>query len=281
MTAGGLALGLALGGVLVAAVVAGPAVAQTRVEARFTAKLGGIPIGNGVWVLEVSDDQYSVAATGRSSGMLAAFASGEGTGAARGRIRAGQLLPANYNATISANKKSEEIRIALQNGVVRDVTIEPVQPDNPDRLPVTDVHKKGVMDPMTASLVRVAGTDDPLGPAACTSSASVFDGRMRYDLQLRFKRMDTVKAEQGYKGPAVVCTVLFTPVAGYVPGRAAIKYLAAQRDMEVWFVPVAGTRLIAPFKVSIPTPLGTGTLEATQFMAQASPRLTPASAKAQ
>jgi hypothetical protein len=277
MMAGALALGA-----LMAAAVVGPGSAQTtRVEARFTAKLAGLPIGNGVWVLEVSEDQYSIAATGRSGGVLAAFASGEGTGAARGRIRAGQLLPANYNATISANKKSEEIRIALQNGVVRDVAIEPAQPDNPNRLPVTDAHKKGVMDPMTASLVRVAGTDDPLGPAACASSAAVFDGRMRYDLQLRFKRMDTVKAEQGSKGPAVVCTVLFTPVAGYVPGRVAIKYLAAQRDMEVWFVPVAGTRLIAPFKVSIPTPLGTGTLEATQFMAQAAPRVTPASAKAQ
>lgn len=273
------AAALALGGVLM--VVAGPASAQTRVEARYTAKLAGIPIGSGVWVLEVSDDQYSIAATGRSSGVLAAFASGEGTSAARGRIRAGQLLPANYNATIRANKKTEEIRIALQNGAVRDVAIEPVQPDNPSRLPVTDAHKKGVMDPMTASLVRVAGTDDPLSQAACTNSVSVFDGRMRYDLKLRFKRMDMVKAEQGYKGPAVVCTVLFTPVSGYVPGRAAIKYLAAQRDMEVWFVPVAGTRLIAPFKVSIPTPLGAGTLEATQFMAQALPRVTPASAKPQ
>ena len=53
----------------------------------------------------------------------------------------------------------------------------------------------------------------------------MFDGRVRYDLRSEFKRMETVKADRGYAGPAVVCAVYFTPISGYVPDRPAIKYL--------------------------------------------------------
>jgi hypothetical protein len=94
---------------------------------------------------------------------------------------------------------------------------------------------------------------------------------MRYDLRLEFKRLDTVKAEKGYHGPVVVCAIYFTPVSGYVPDRAAIKYLTAQRNMEIWLAPIAGTRVLVPFKLMIPTPLGTGMLLATEFVTTASP----------
>jgi len=99
----------------------------------------------------------------------------------------------------------------------------------------------------------------------------VFDGRLRYDLQLAFKRMDTVKADKGYAGPVVVCAVYFTPVAGYIPTRAAMKYLSKQRDIEVWMAPIAGTRMLVPFRAQGPTPIGTAVLEATEFVSVASP----------
>ena len=78
--------------------------------------------------------------------------------------------------------------------------------------------------------------------------------------------MDKVKAEKGYAGPALVCAVYFSPVAGHVPDRAAMKYMTELRDMEVWLVPVAGTRVLVPFRFSVPTPLGLGVLQATQFL---------------
>jgi hypothetical protein len=69
--------------------------------------------------------------------------------------------------------------------------------------------------------------------------------------------------------------VRFVPLAGYVPSRPAVKYLVTQRDVEVWLAPVMGTRVVVPFRVSIPTPLGRGVLEATQFITTPTPhRLT-------
>jgi len=247
------------------------AFAQGKLDARYEATLAGIPVGKGAWTIDIADDSFSAAASGGTSGLLKAFAGGSGTGAAQGRVVNGALVSSNYSATTTTSKKSEAIRIVLSNGNVKDYAIEPEPPVDPDRLPITDAHRRGVYDPMTGSMLRVPGSGDPLSPEACRTGAAVFDGRMRYDLKLDFKRMETVKAEKGYHGPVVVCAVYFSPVAGYIPDRPVIKYLAAQRNIEITFAPIAGTRILVPFRMVIPTPLGTAMLEATQFITQASP----------
>jgi hypothetical protein len=247
------------------------AFAQGKLEAHYEATLAGIPVGKGSWAIDISDDQFSAAAAGGTSGLLKAFAGGSGTGAAQGRVVNGALVSTNYSATTTTSKKSEAIRMVLANGAIKEYVIEPEPPVDPDRLPVTDAHRKGVFDPMTGAMIRVPGTSDPVGPEACRGGNAVFDGRMRYELKLDFKRMETVKAEKGYHGPVVVCAVYFVPVSGYIPDRAVIKYLTAQRNMEIAFAPIAGTRIVVPFRMTIPTPLGTAVLEATQFNTQATP----------
>jgi hypothetical protein len=126
-------------------------------------------------------------------------------------------------------------------------------------------------------LIRVSGNSDPVSPEACRRTLPVFDGRMRFDLQLSFKRIEKVQAQKGYQGPAAVCAVQFVPLAGYVPERPTIKYLMAQQDMEIWLAPIPGTRMVVPYRISLTTPLGRGVLEATEFVTAASPRSTPAS----
>jgi hypothetical protein len=248
-----------------------PASAQGKLDAKYEASLAGIPIGRGAWTIDISDDQFSASASGGTTGLLNAFAGGTGTGEAQGRVVAGALAPTNYAATTVTAKKHEAIHIVLLNGNVREYGIEPVPPVDADRIAVTDAHRRGVLDPMTGSMLRVPGTADPLSPEACRTGAGIFDGRMRYDIKLDFKRMETVKAEKGYRGPVVVCAIYFTPVAGYIPDRPIIKYLAAQRQIEIGFAPVAGTRVLVPFWMKIPTPLGPALLEATQFITTATP----------
>lgn len=255
------------------------AYAQSRLEARYTAWLSGIPLGKGAWIVDISEDQYSAAAGGKTSGLLRVFAPGEGSGASTGIIASNQFAPSSYAASITTGKKTEDIRMTLSAGNVDDFAITPPPPPPmPDRVPLTEAHRRGVVDPMTASLARLAGSGDMLTPEVCQRRLSVFDGRLRYDLAFAFKRVEMVKAK-GYAGPAIVCAVYFSPIAGHVPDRAAIKYLVQQRDMEVWLVPIVGTRVLVPFRASVPTPLGLGVLEATQFVSV--PQPTKASAKTQ
>ena len=247
-----------------------PALAQGKVEAHYEASLAGIAVGRGTWGIEIADDVYSASAQGATAGLLRAFSGGTGSGSVQGRVVNGALVPGAYTATVNS-KKSETININLAGGNVKDFSITPEPPVDADRIVVTEAHKKGVIDPMTSSLVKVSGNGDPLGPDACRGGSSVFDGRLRYDLKLDFKRMENVKAEQGYHGPAVVCAIYFTPVAGYIPDRPVIKWLANQRNMEVVLVPVAGTRILVPFRMTIPTPFGQAMLEATTFVTTATP----------
>jgi Protein of unknown function (DUF3108) len=262
--------GLCAGALLLLAAQA-PALAQGRLDARYEATLAGIPVGKGAWTVDISDDQFTATASGGTAGLLKAFAGGSGTGASQGRVVNGALVATNYSASTTTSKKSETIRMVLANGNIREFAIEPEPPVDPDRLPITEAHRHGVYDPMTGSLLRVPGTGEVLTPDACRTGAAVFDGRMRYDLKLDFKRMEIVRAEKGYQGPAIVCSIYFTPVAGYIPDRPVIKYLAAQRNIEIAFVPVAGTRILVPFRMIIPTPFGTAMLEATQFITSAAP----------
>jgi hypothetical protein len=245
--------------------------AQGRLDAQYEATLSGIPVGKGSWAIEIGDDAFSASAQGGTSGLLKAFSGGSGSGASQGRVVNGALQANAYIATTITSKKSETVRLVLANGGVKDFAIEPEPPVDADRIVVTDAHRKNVLDPMTGSMIRVPGTGDVLSPEACRTGASIFDGRLRYDLKLDFKRMESVKAERGYHGAAVVCAVYFTPVAGYIPDRPVIKWLATQRNMEIAFVPVAGTRILVPFRMSIPTPLGPALLEATSFVTTAAP----------
>jgi Protein of unknown function (DUF3108) len=245
---------------------AGLARAQGKLDATYVVTLSGIPIGYGSWTIDVEEDQFSASASGATSGLLRVFASGQGNSVARGTVSGGLLISSTYASSIVADKRSDEVRVLFSGGNLKDFLADPPTVPSPDRVPLTDALRKNVSDPITASLIRVPGTGDTFAPDACQHTLPIFDGRMRYDLHLAFKRLDKVKAEKGYQGTVVVCSVYFSPLAGHVPERSAIKYLVAQRDMELWLAPLAGTRLMIPYRASIPTPIGLGVLQATQFV---------------
>jgi hypothetical protein len=257
-------IGAALGGLLLS--LAGPLVAhaQARLDARYVVTLAGIKLGEGSWLVDVTADKFSAEAKGSTAGLARFFSSGHGNTASRGAIRNGQFVPANYAIYVKWGKRFEDLRMKLADGAVKELTITPPMVEHPDRIRVTEAHKRNVLDPMTGSLLRVQGKGDLMAPEVCKQHAPIFDGRMRYDLTLAYKRIEKVSTA-GYSGPALVCAIYFAPLAGYVPDRTAVKYLIDQRDMETWLVPIAGTRVLVPFKVVIPTPLGQGVLQATQL----------------
>jgi len=273
-----------MGAALIGAVPATTS-AQTKLEARYTAALAGIPLGSGTWVIDFAADQYTAVASGHTSGLVRLISDGSGSSGAKGMIQGVNVVSFGYMQNMVTDKKADQVRMGMQNGVVKDVVAVPPLEPSPDRVPVTDAHRKGVVDPMSAMLMPVAGKGEVLTPDACKRRLAIFDGRQRADIELVYKRMDQVHADKGYAGPVVVCTALYRPIAGHRPERSAIKYLIAQRDMELWLAPINGTRVLIPFRFSVPTPFGLGTLQATYFVANELPtqalRQSPASAKTQ
>jgi Protein of unknown function (DUF3108) len=243
----------------------GPAYSQAKLDADYTVTLLGIPIAHISWTVAIQQDQFSGAANGATSGLLRVFSAGSGVASVNGSVGNAQPKPGNFALTITNTKGSDGEKIVFSGGRAKESLDHP-QATSPSWIPLTEAHRVNVVDPMTALLVHVSGNGNLVAPEACKRKIAVFDGHMRYDLQLAFKRLDTVRANAGYQGPVVVCSVSFSPVAGYEPGRYAIKYVAAQRDIEIWLAPLAGTRLLLPFRAYTPTPLGPGVLQATRFV---------------
>lgn len=265
--------------VLCAALAPADAGAQARLDARYTASLAGLPIGEGSWQIVIGEGEYSATARGTTTGLMKALTGGHGQTVTQGTLQAGKPAVATYAASIQSYKKGNETSLKVDAGTVKELKLDPPAETDPERVPVTDASKSGVLDPMTATLVRMTGNGEVMSPEACQRKLPVFDGRLRYDLILAFKRMDQVKADKGYAGPVVVCSVYFTPVAGYIPTRAAIKYLREQRNIEIWLAPISGTRVLVPFRVDGPTPIGRAVLEADEFIVTALPTTERASTR--
>jgi hypothetical protein len=250
---------------VIAAARPDPAAAQSKLEAHYRVTLAGLPLGSGAWVIDIADDRYTMAASGQVSGFLKAFSSGEGTAAVRGTIQGTRFATGGYAMNIKTRNKLDEVRMSFAGGALKELSVEPpVEPD-PKTVPLTEAHKRGIVDPISAGVVPSAGAGG-VGAEACQRTIPVFDGRQRYDLAMSFKRMDRVKAERGYEGPAVVCAVSYVPVGGHDPERSGIKFLRDNRGMEMWFVPIPGTRFLAMYRVVLPTLLGNAVLDATRFV---------------
>ena len=148
-------LGAALLALAVVDARQGNGLAQGRLDARYTVTVGGLPVGRGAWVIDISENQFTAAASGATAGLLRVFASGQGTGASRGYIVGGNPVPATFAASITSDKKTEEIRMTLGSGDVKEFAVSPEVPVDPERVPVTEAHFHGVSDPMTGSQLRV------------------------------------------------------------------------------------------------------------------------------
>jgi hypothetical protein len=114
-----------------------------------------------------------------------------------------------------------------------------------------------------------------LSQAACQHTLPIFDGRHRYDLKLAFKRMDKMSADKGYAGPVIVCALGYQPIAGHRASNPLVKYLSDGRDMEIVLAPIAGTRALAPFRLSVVSMLANLVIQANRFEATAQPPAAP------
>ena len=197
-----------------------PAQAQGRLEARYSASLAGIPLGKGTWIIDLSGDQYAASASGKTTGLMQVFAGGQGAVEAKGTVNNGKPVTATYASNVVSDKKLDQVRISVTGGTVKDYSAEPPPLPVPDRVPVTDAHRRGVVDPMSATLMAVAGNGSAVKPDACNRNLAIFDGRGRFDIGLSYKRMERVRSEQGYDGPVVVCAVKYRPVVRSSPQPA-------------------------------------------------------------
>jgi hypothetical protein len=251
--------------VAVTVAAAAPAFAQTRLVSQYSISIAGISIGRGELAADIDEDGYVAQGSGRASGFLRILVSGQAQVSARGRLLDGRPAPTTFSARLDDENEHSVIAMTFDNGGVKALDAESNLAVS-DRLPVTAEHRRNVSDPVSALLVPAA---EGLAPAACQRTLHIFDGQRRYDLVLTFKRVDTAKAA-GFAGSVVVCTVALKPIAGHKPGSALVKYLTGGRELELWLAPIADTRLLGPYRLSVANLIGDLVIAATSYEATTS-----------
>jgi len=261
-----LAAGSALA--LMTAVLGDRARAETNLDASYTISFARIRVGDITATIAFGDSEYAISANGRAGGVIKVLLDGEGSFATRGTITDGHPVPTNFTSKIVSNTEISHVTMVLDEGSVKELAATPLSSSG--RVPVTEANRQGIIDPLTAMLFW-AVAPGAFSQETCRRTLPIFDGHQRYDLKLAFKRMDKVTAEKGYAGPVVVCSLRYEPIVGHISSNALVKYLSEGREMEVALAPVAGTRLLAPFRLSVVSMLANLVIEASRFEATARP----------
>ncbi len=235
-----------------------------KLEARYVISMTGIRVGQSAWTVRIEADRYSASATGGSVDLMSVLVRGEGSAEVTGSIKDGRLVPVEFSAKLVEDGEKADLKMTFDDGVVTAVDTD-APPPGSDRVPLTQSHVTGVTDPLTALLIpnRAASADTP-SKESCNRTLAIFDGRRRYDLVLSFKRIEEVRDKQ-VPGPVLVCNVVLHPIAGHRANSVIIKYVADRRDMEISFAPIAGTNVLAPIRLLVPTLIGTMAVQATSF----------------
>lgn len=260
---------LALAGAALAA-AASPAAAQA-LKARYGVSLLGLPLGIANVSANVGAAGYSIEADTKLTGLAGAVTRSQGGAKASGALVAGRVLPAAYATTASNSETTRTVRMAMTRATVRGVDISPPFDIHPDRVPLSDEHKRDVVDPLSALVMTVPSGEPLIGPAACNRTIRVFDGHTRFDVKLAYVGKRAVTSE-GYNGEVSVCNARYIPVAGHRANRPATKFMTENKHLEAWLAPIGASRVVVPFRIAVKTMIGTLVVEAEDFNVSTSTR---------
>jgi hypothetical protein len=251
---------VALCALMTASVLAAPASAEGEVElsAKYSVRLAILPIAFATGTLT---------ATLPTIGRYTVDFGASGMGFAMSGKAVGTAFPEGLSPISSAidsqdSAEKRSIRIAMSRGRVRREIVTPPVPFRPDRVPMTQAHRNGVIDPISALMMPMKGA--PTDAENCNRTLPIFEGTERFDLKLSYLRTESVKTLKGYEGKAIVCRANYKAIAGHRK-QPQVAYMENNQTMEAWLVPIAGTQVMAPWKVTLGTRIGTMVVEATEF----------------
>jgi hypothetical protein len=254
-------------------VSAAHAFAQGSIEAAYAISIARIPVGTLTMSFIAKETEYSISGSARVTGAVRVLSNGEGSSIARGAIKDGNLIPRTFESKSTFEGDPPEVKMAFEDGNVAKLEVPPL---GQDRVPLTAAHLVGVIDPLSALLIPAPQTSEGLTAQPCQGrTLSIFDGALRYDLKLNFKRLDKIEAKEGYTGPVLVCGVSLVPIGGHQESNTLLKFFTS-REMEALLAPVTFMRAVMPVRVVVESMLVNLVVRATRFETTALPPASPA-----
>lgn len=240
---------------LLTALMAVPAAARVTVD--YVVFVGGARIGTLSLAADVAPGRYQLetrleteeVAGATEEATLILFAAG-----ARDETA---LTPHIFTSDyVNAAGQSSQIQITFNDA--GPVSVLALPPPASAPAPLSDFHKKGALDPVSAVFATTLGATEDL----CARAVPVFDGWRRFDLSIAYAGETEISGSEGYAGPAHKCEGRLEPVAGYT-AEAVAAMREEPQSVEFWLAPAGPDRMLLPVRIIAPTPFGGAVIRST------------------
>lgn len=239
-------------------------IAPVRVDASYRITLNGFNLGTFQFKSEVGRNRYTLDTDVEISALLGVFR-WKGVTRTSGAIAARTPKPADFRFDYESTVRSGSVAMGFAGDGIERLTVLPTTVEPPDWVPLSAAHLKGVVDPLSA-ILAITHSD---AATPCGRKLSIFDGKQRFDIALRFARKEPVVGLPDET--AIVCRVKYTPIAGY-RANDETRHLAETNDIEIVFRMVPAAKLMLPQSVALPTPAGNARIDLENVSIEVSDR---------
>ncbi len=167
-------------------------------------------------------------------------------------------LFSSQGKAIIGSTKHHSTRLGFHDNSIQHVTILPPHtPGGSKYVPLRPEHMKEGLDPITAVMMLTRlNNSDP-----CNRNIPIFDGKHRFDLQMSSAGQQKVVEARPSGQPVIgfVCKVKYVPIAGH-KNNDETKHASEKTEIEVLLRPVPSANLLVPYRVTVATKYGTGTM---------------------
>ena len=226
-----------------------------RIDAHYTIALGAFDLGHFKFEQRSSGHSYTLKSIVELSALLGAF-EWRGITKTSGSFASGKPSPENYAFDYRSKGRGGLVRMQFDKGNVIGLSAIPSAPVGGATVPLKDSHTRSVLDPLTAILTLAHAR----GSKPCGRTLPIFDGKQRFNLTFKFRRYEALPGGKSHGQRGIVCQIKYKPLGGYVANSDTRKY-AAENNIEIAFHPVGRERVMVPYRLSLPTVIGTARLD--------------------
>ena len=181
----------------------------------------------------------------------------DGTMSSAGTVPAAYARPAAYEfrykqKALFGKKKAKSLNVAFDPDGVNKVTWVPPEEPWKKVVPVTPAQLKSVLDPLSGVMALSLGNL----AKPCEQRLPIYDGKQRFDVVF------TPSGQAPETKGDHVCRVHLVPISGHKQGEGAATVVNG--NIEVVLRPVPKANVIIPFKVTVPTIIGSAVLTSEQ-----------------
>lgn len=216
---------------------------------------GGIGLGKVDLDATIKGNKYHAVSNLETSGIVNAFWQARIQATSAGEILGNKLQPSIYDSFTTKKDSKQQVSLTYEpNGRIR-IYADPAY--SLAKHPITPEQQKDTYDPVSAILYVATGIGaNPQNP--CDVIAPVFDGRRRYNIEVKMEKETTVEMDNGlYKGRAMQCAARYNQIAGF--SQKVLDTNASFPIMHAWvttFSSANGREFVVPLRVWANTPYG-------------------------